>query len=105
MARDPLSTSSDDSLALRVVEIFRRRVLLAVAVFAMVIGAAISFALVNFITRPACIRRRWNAPAMEHEEEGRGAAGSIPASGRGLGHPVHVRRGLCARREGRGAQG
>src|SRR5687768_7607713 len=45
MARDPLSTSSDDSLALRVVEIFRRRVLLAVAVFAMVIGAAISFAL------------------------------------------------------------
>ena len=45
MARDPLSTNSDDSLALRVVEIFRRRVLLAVAVFAMVIGAAISFAL------------------------------------------------------------
>jgi polysaccharide chain length determinant protein (PEP-CTERM system associated) len=45
MARDPLSTSSDDSLALRVVEIFRRRALLAGAVFAMVLGAAISFAL------------------------------------------------------------
>ena len=45
MARDPLSTSSDDSLALRLVEIFRRRALLAVAVFAMVLGAAISFAL------------------------------------------------------------
>jgi len=45
MSRDPLSTSSDDSLTLRVVEIFRRRMLLAVAVFAMVLGAAISFAL------------------------------------------------------------
>ena len=45
MARDPLSTTSDDSLALRVVEIFRRRALLAVAVFATVLGAAISFAL------------------------------------------------------------
>jgi polysaccharide chain length determinant protein (PEP-CTERM system associated) len=45
MARDPLSTNSDDSLALRVVEIFRRRLLLAIAVFAMVLGAAISFAL------------------------------------------------------------
>ena len=39
MARDPLSTSSDDSLALRVLDIFRRRMLLAVAVFAMVLGA------------------------------------------------------------------
>jgi succinoglycan biosynthesis transport protein ExoP len=45
MARDPLSTTPDDSLALRVFEIFRRRMLLAVAVFAMVLGAAISFAL------------------------------------------------------------
>jgi polysaccharide chain length determinant protein (PEP-CTERM system associated) len=45
MARDPLSTSSDDSLVLRVFEIFRRRMLLAIAVFAMVLGAAISFAL------------------------------------------------------------
>jgi polysaccharide chain length determinant protein (PEP-CTERM system associated) len=45
MPRDPLSTSSDDSLVLRVFEIFRRRMLLAVAVFAMVLGAAISFAL------------------------------------------------------------
>jgi polysaccharide chain length determinant protein (PEP-CTERM system associated) len=45
MARDPLSPTTDDSLALRVVEIFRRRALLAVAVFATVIAAAISFAL------------------------------------------------------------
>jgi polysaccharide chain length determinant protein (PEP-CTERM system associated) len=45
MARDPLSSTTDDSLALRVVEIFRRRALLAVAVFAMVIAAAISFAM------------------------------------------------------------
>src|SRR5688572_32948044 len=45
MARDPLSTTPDDSLALRVFEIFRRRTLLAVAVFATVLAAAISFAL------------------------------------------------------------
>jgi succinoglycan biosynthesis transport protein ExoP len=45
MARDPLSPTTDDSLALRVLEIFRRRALLAVAVFAMVIAAAIAFAM------------------------------------------------------------
>ena len=45
MARDPLSPTTDDSLALRVFEIFRRRALLAVAVFAMVIAAAIAFAM------------------------------------------------------------
>jgi protein tyrosine kinase modulator len=45
MARDPLSQTTDDSLALRVVDIFRRRLLLAVAVFAMVLAGAISFAL------------------------------------------------------------
>jgi succinoglycan biosynthesis transport protein ExoP len=45
MARDPLSTTTDDSLALRVVEIFRRRTLLAVAVFATVLAGAVSFAL------------------------------------------------------------
>lgn len=45
MARDPLSSTADDSLALRVVEIFRRRLLLALAVFATVLAAAVSFAL------------------------------------------------------------
>src|SRR5918996_5208559 len=45
MARDPLSSTPDDSLALRVFEIFRRRMLLAIAVFAMVIAAAIAFAM------------------------------------------------------------
>jgi len=45
MARDPLSPTTDDSLALRVLEIFRRRALLAAAVFAMVIAAAIAFAM------------------------------------------------------------
>src|SRR5918996_5654323 len=45
MARDPLSPTTDDSLALRVFEIVRRRVLLAVAVFAMVLAGAIAFAL------------------------------------------------------------
>ena len=45
MARDPLSTTADDSLALRVIDIFRRRMLLALAVFAMVLAAAVSFAL------------------------------------------------------------
>src|SRR5688572_3107164 len=45
MARDPLSPTTDDSLALRVFEIFRRRALLAVAVFAMVIAAAVAFAM------------------------------------------------------------
>src|SRR5918994_6502491 len=45
MARDPLSQTSEDSLALRVIEIFRRRMLLAVAIFAMVLAGAISFAL------------------------------------------------------------
>src|SRR5918996_3423286 len=45
MARDPLSSTPDDSLALRVFEIFRRRMLLAVAVFAMVIAAAVAFAM------------------------------------------------------------
>jgi polysaccharide biosynthesis transport protein len=45
MARDPLSTTTDDSLALRVLDMFRRRTLLAVAVFATVIAAAVSFAL------------------------------------------------------------
>ena len=45
MSRDLLSTSSDDSLALRIVEIVRRRALLAIAVFAAVLAAAVSFAL------------------------------------------------------------
>ena len=45
MSRDLLSTTSDDSLALRIVEIVRRRALLAIAVFAAVLAAAVSFAL------------------------------------------------------------
>jgi len=45
MPRDLLSTTSDDSLALRVLEILRRRALLAAAAFAVVLAAAVSFAL------------------------------------------------------------
>jgi uncharacterized protein involved in exopolysaccharide biosynthesis len=45
MARDLLSPTADDSLALRVWEIVRRRKLSAVSVFAMVLAAAVSFAL------------------------------------------------------------
>jgi polysaccharide biosynthesis transport protein len=45
MPRDPLSPTTDDSLAMRVVEILRRRALLALAVFATVLAAAISFSL------------------------------------------------------------
>ena len=45
MARDLLSPTADDSLALRVVEIVRRRKLIAVTAFATVLAAAISFAL------------------------------------------------------------
>jgi polysaccharide chain length determinant protein (PEP-CTERM system associated) len=45
MPRDILSTTSDDSLAVRVLDILRRRALLAAAVFAIVLAAAVSFAL------------------------------------------------------------
>src|SRR5688572_237455 len=45
MSREMLSGSSDDSLAVRVLEIVRRRVLLAVSVFLVVLAAAVSFAL------------------------------------------------------------
>jgi polysaccharide chain length determinant protein (PEP-CTERM system associated) len=45
MARDPLSPTADDSLALRVLEIVSRRKLIAVAVFATVLAATVSFAL------------------------------------------------------------
>lgn len=45
MARDPLSTNSDDSLALRALDILRRRMLLAVAAFGTVLAAATSFAV------------------------------------------------------------
>jgi len=45
MARDPLSPTADDSMALRVLEIVRRRKLLAVTAFATVLAAAVSFAL------------------------------------------------------------
>ena len=45
MARDPLSTNSDDSLALRALDILRRRKLLAVAAFGTVLAAATSFAV------------------------------------------------------------
>ena len=45
MSREMLSGSSDDSLALRVLEIVRRRALLAVSVFLVVLAAAVSFAL------------------------------------------------------------
>jgi uncharacterized protein involved in exopolysaccharide biosynthesis len=45
MSRDILSATADDSLALRVLEIVRRRALLAASVFAIVLAAAVSFAL------------------------------------------------------------
>ena len=45
MSRDQLSPTTNDSLALRVVEILRRRVLLAAAIFAAVLAAAVAFAL------------------------------------------------------------
>ncbi len=43
MPRDPLAPNTDDSLALRAFDILRRRRLLAIAVFATVLAAAISF--------------------------------------------------------------
>src|SRR5687768_1377918 len=45
MSRVQLSPTTNDSLALRVVEILRRRLLLATAVFTAVLAAAIAFAL------------------------------------------------------------
>jgi polysaccharide chain length determinant protein (PEP-CTERM system associated) len=45
MARDALSSVTDDSLALRLLEIVRRRKLIAVAAFAAILAAAASFAL------------------------------------------------------------
>src|SRR5687768_17983784 len=45
MSRDQLSPTTNDSLALRVVEILRRRLLLATAVFTAVLAAAVAFAL------------------------------------------------------------
>jgi polysaccharide biosynthesis transport protein len=45
MARDPLATNSDDSLALRAVDILRRRKVLAAAAFGTVLAAAVSFAV------------------------------------------------------------
>ncbi|MGH9257382.1 MAG: hypothetical protein ACRD3C_22710 [Vicinamibacterales bacterium] len=45
MSHDMLSTAPDDPVALRIVEIVRRRALLAAAVFAVVLAAAVSFAL------------------------------------------------------------
>lgn len=45
MSHDLLPTAAEDSLVLRLVEIFRRRMLLAIAVFALVLAAATSFAL------------------------------------------------------------
>ena len=45
MARDLLASTADDSLALRVLDIIRRRRLLAIGTFAAVLAAAISFAI------------------------------------------------------------
>ena len=45
MARDPLSTNADDSLALRALDILRRRKILAVTAFGTVLAAAVSFAV------------------------------------------------------------
>jgi succinoglycan biosynthesis transport protein ExoP len=45
MARDLLASTADDSLALRVLDILRRRRLLALGTFAAVLAAAVSFAV------------------------------------------------------------
>jgi len=45
MARDPLAPNTDDSLALRALDILRRRRVLALAVFGTVLASAIAFAL------------------------------------------------------------
>jgi len=45
MARDPLAPNSDDSLALRALDILRRRKILAAAAFGTVLAAAVSFAV------------------------------------------------------------
>jgi polysaccharide chain length determinant protein (PEP-CTERM system associated) len=45
MARDPLSTNSEDSLALRALDILRRRKILAIAAFGTVLAAAVAFAV------------------------------------------------------------
>jgi polysaccharide chain length determinant protein (PEP-CTERM system associated) len=45
MARDLLASTADDSLALRIIDIIRRRRLLALATFAAVLAAAVSFAI------------------------------------------------------------
>jgi polysaccharide chain length determinant protein (PEP-CTERM system associated) len=45
MARDLLSPTADDSLAVRVLDILRRRKLLAASVFTAVLAAAVAFAL------------------------------------------------------------
>ncbi len=45
MARDLLASTADDSLAIRILDILRRRRLLAIAMFAAVLSAAVSFAI------------------------------------------------------------
>jgi polysaccharide chain length determinant protein (PEP-CTERM system associated) len=45
MARDLLASTADDSLALRILDILRRRRLLAIGIFAAVLSAAVSFAI------------------------------------------------------------
>jgi uncharacterized protein involved in exopolysaccharide biosynthesis len=45
MARDLLASTADDSLAVRILDILRRRRLLALATFAAVLAAAVSFAI------------------------------------------------------------
>src|SRR5712691_2516281 len=45
MARDLLASTADDSLALRILDIIRRRRLLALGTFAAVLSAAVSFAI------------------------------------------------------------
>src|SRR5881396_4130222 len=45
MPRDLLASTADDSLALRILDIFRRRRLLALGTFAAVLSAAVSFAI------------------------------------------------------------
>ena len=45
MARDLLASTADDSLALRILDILRRRRLLAFGTFAAVLAAAVSFAI------------------------------------------------------------
>ena len=45
MSQDPFSSTNDESLMLRTLQIFRRRKILVITAFAAVMASAVSFAL------------------------------------------------------------